>query len=122
MKEYRGAEQLWKAFGEGRKLATYPSGYCSYYKLRRFDPELDDNVYTRHIAAVKYYYMNPQMNRLFAMTQYGYAVDAEFSMWDLNVTTWYDYDELISDEKNNPVELTVAEIQKKLGYKIKIVE
>lgn len=122
MKEYRGAEQLWKAFGEGRKLSTYPFGNCAYWKLRKFDSVLGDNVYTRHIAGVKYYYMNPQMNRLFAMLLHGDSVDVELSMWDLNVTTWYDYDELISAAKDTPVELTVAEIQKKLGYKIKIVE
>lgn len=124
MKTYKGSQQIWDAFKEGKRLSMNPNHNVKYYKMHSYDEKYDANIYTLHIDKVKFYFSNPQMNCFSAcLEKDGTMVDADLDLWDLNNSVWYDYDELQTSLRKEEVqEITIQQIQDKLGYKIKIVE
>lgn len=106
MKTYSTLDEIINALCDGKKLCK------PKFNLR--------NIVKNHeYRKIIYFYTNPQFNRCFAVLDNGETIEEPINIFDLTYgNEWVEYSDLHKDDVK---ELSVEEIEKKLGYKVKIV-
>jgi hypothetical protein len=111
IKFYKGDNEIWDAFKKGKRL-------CTFEKERMTNLETSPGFWYKKL----YYFTNPQMNRYLVKLDNDSVVDCNMNLWEVHCESWVDYDEREQYWKEfNEKEMTIEEIESKLGYKIKIV-
>ena len=120
MKTYKGDNELWEAFRACKKLCKKNSEKVGSLQT---PPMLPPDLQNTGWHDIIYIFMNPQMNRMFAYLDNGKSVDYDVDLWGIHNDEWVDYNEKEEEIKKNTVrEMTIQEIEEKLGYKVKIVK